>query len=111
MPLIQRKLTVCFTIIQMGSREMGDVIEPAKKTPSLFRNYISLGAAAVALASLASIVLLFLVEITGRRSSPYIGIFAWVILPGILVFSLMVFFWGAVRERRWGHRVPHHRSK
>jgi hypothetical protein len=79
---------------------MADEIEPGKKTPSLLRNYISLGAAAVALACLASIVLLLLVEITGRRSSPYIGIFAWVLLPGLLVFSLIVMFWGAVRERR-----------
>ena len=79
---------------------MGDEIEPAKTTPSLFRNYISMGAASVALACLASILLLFLVEITGRRSSPYIGILAWVILPSILVLSLIVMFAGTVRERR-----------
>jgi len=84
----------------MGTPAMGDDIAPVRKTPSLFRNYLSLGAAAVALACLASIVLLFLIEVTGRRSSPYIGIFAWMLLPGVLVLSLVVVFVGAVRERR-----------
>jgi len=67
---------------------------------SLFRNYISLTGAAVALACLASILLLFLVDITGRRSSPYIGIFAWIIIPTILVVSLIVVGFGVLRERR-----------
>ena len=67
---------------------------------SLFRNYISLVGAAVALACLASILLLFLIEVTGRRDSPYIGIFAWVIIPSILVFSLIAIGIGFVRERR-----------
>ena len=67
---------------------------------SLFRNYISLTGAAVALACLASILLLFLVDITGRRSSPYIGIFAWVLIPAILVCSLIVIGIGVLTERR-----------
>ena len=67
---------------------------------SLFRNYISLTGAAVALACLASILLLFLVDITGRRSSPYIGIFAWVIIPAVLVCGLIAIAIGALRERR-----------
>jgi nitrate/TMAO reductase-like tetraheme cytochrome c subunit len=67
---------------------------------SLFRNYISLAGVAVALACLASILLLFLVDITGRRSSPYIGILAWVIIPAILVCSLIAIGVGVWRERR-----------
>jgi len=67
---------------------------------SLFRNYVSMVASAVAVACLASILLLFLLETTGRRSSPYIGIFAWVIIPAILVCSLIVMVLGALRERR-----------
>ena len=54
----------------------------------------------MALACLASILLLFLIEITGRRDSPYIGIFAWVIIPAILVCSLIAVGIGVVRERR-----------
>ncbi|HEX5874429.1 MAG TPA: NapC/NirT family cytochrome c [Pyrinomonadaceae bacterium] len=69
-------------------------------TTRLFRNYISLVGSAVALACLASILLLFLIEITGRRNSPYIGIFAWVIIPSILICSLIAVGVGVVRERR-----------
>lgn len=67
---------------------------------SLFRNYISMAGSAVAIACLASILLLFLVDITGRRSSPYIGIFAWIIIPAILICSLIAIAIGAIRERR-----------
>lgn len=67
---------------------------------SLFRNYISMVGAAVAFACLASILLLFLVDITGRRNSPYIGIFAWVIIPSILICSLLAIAVGLLRERR-----------
>jgi len=67
---------------------------------SLFRNYVSMVASAVAVACLASILLLFLLETTGRRSSPYIGIFAWMIIPAILICSLIVMVVGALRERR-----------
>ena len=79
---------------------MSDDVEPAPKAPSLFRNYISLVGSAVALACLASIVLLFLIDVTGRRESPYIGIFAWVIIPSILICSLVVIAIGLRRERR-----------
>jgi len=72
---------------------------------SLFRNYISLVGSAVALACLASILLLFLIEVTGRRSNPYIGIFAWMILPSILVCSLIGITVGLLRERRRRHRL------
>jgi nitrate/TMAO reductase-like tetraheme cytochrome c subunit len=71
-----------------------------KKLPSLFRNYISLVGAAIVLACLASILLLFLIEITGTNRSPYIGIFAWVLLPSILVFGMIVIGIGMLTERR-----------
>lgn len=72
---------------------------------SLLRNYISLFGSAIALACLASILLLFLIEITGRRESPYIGIFAWVIIPSILVVSLIAVVLGLLRERRRRQRL------
>ena len=71
-----------------------------QKTPGLFHNYISLIGSAIVLACLASILLLFLIEITGTNSSPYIGIFAWVVLPSILVFGLVVIAVGMLLERR-----------
>ena len=80
------------------------------KTPSLFHNYISLVGAAIVLACLASILLLFLIEITGTNGSPYVGIFAWVILPSILVFGLMVVGFGMFVERR-RRRSPSHAER
>jgi hypothetical protein len=73
--------------------------EPAKPT-SLFDNYISWIGGAIALAALASILLLFLIEVTGRATTPYVGIFAWVILPGILIVGLVVILVGVLLERR-----------
>jgi len=83
---------------------MSEETEVVKKPPSLFQNYISLIGGAVVAACLACILLLFLIEVTGARSTPYVGIFAWVILPSILVVGLLVIFIGAVIERRSRHR-------
>jgi hypothetical protein len=79
---------------------MSDEIESVQQRPGLFRNYVSLIGAAIAVACLASILLLFLIEVTGRRSTPYIGIFAWVIIPSILVASFILIGIGLLRERR-----------
>ena len=79
---------------------MAAEIEPVKKTPSLLNNYMSFVGSAIVLACLASILLLFLIEVTGARSTPYIGIFAWVIIPSILVVGLLIILIGAILERR-----------
>jgi len=79
---------------------MSEETEAVQKSPSLFHNYISLVGTAIVLACLASILLLFLIEITGTNSTPYIGIFAWVILPSILVFGLIVIATGMLVTRR-----------
>ncbi len=71
-----------------------------RKTPGLIQNYISFFGLALVFACLASIFLLFLIELSGRESSPYVGIFAWVILPSFLVFGLAVVIFGMIRERR-----------
>jgi len=79
---------------------MDEETDTVQKTPSLFHNYLSLVGAAIVLACLASILLLFLIEATGSNQSPYIGIFAWIIIPSILVFGLLVVGIGMLRERR-----------
>ena len=70
------------------------------KAPTLFRNYISFVGAAIALASVVSVVLLFLLEITSTAENPYLGILTYIILPSILLFGLFVLFLGAILERR-----------
>jgi nitrate/TMAO reductase-like tetraheme cytochrome c subunit len=86
---------------------MDEETDAVQKTPSLFHNYISLVGAAIVLACLASILLLFLIEITATNPTPYIGIFAWVILPSILVFGLIVIVIGMWVQRRRRRNLSH----
>jgi nitrate/TMAO reductase-like tetraheme cytochrome c subunit len=76
--------------------------EPTKKRkrPSLFRNMISLGGIAIVISSFAGIVFLFFAEMMGSRDKPYLGIFAYIIFPAIMMFGLMTMFAGAILERR-----------
>jgi hypothetical protein len=83
---------------------MGDD-EAARKTASLFRNYISMVGGAIAIASLVSVVLLFLIEITSKAENPYLGILTYIIFPAILIFGLVVVMAGRMIERRRRHRA------
>ncbi|HCX29405.1 MAG TPA: hypothetical protein DHU55_06475, partial [Blastocatellia bacterium] len=60
---------------------MGEIEPLAPKRPSLFRNYISFVGAAIVIASLASVLLLFLIEITSTVENPYVGILTYIIFP------------------------------
>src|SRR6185503_6869381 len=71
----------------------------ALKRPSLFRNYISFVGAAIVVASLVSVTLLFLIEVTSGGENPYLGILTYIIFPTILMFGLAVVGFGMVRER------------
>lgn len=78
------------------------------KRPSLFRNYISFVGAAIVIASLASVMLLFFIEMTSTAENPYIGILTYIIFPSILLFGLSVVLVGMILERRRRHRdAPH----
>ncbi len=79
---------------------MDDETKLVQKIPSLARNYISFIGAAIALASLSSIVLLLLLELLQTTNAAYLGIFAYVILPSVLVCGLAVFGAGMLLERR-----------
>lgn len=69
------------------------------KVPSLFHNYISFAGMAIAAASLISIILLFLIEITGSSDQPYLGILIYILMPGVMIFGLFIVFLGMIRER------------
>src|SRR5436853_5615666 len=79
---------------------MAEAESIARKRPSLFRNYISLIGAAIVLAGLVSVTLLFLIEITASAPNPYMGILTYIVLPSALVFGLLVIIVGMVLERR-----------
>src|ERR1041384_4271980 len=68
--------------------------------PGLFRNAISLIGAALAIVSFANILFLIFVEYISSRPSPYIGIFAYMLLPGFLVLGLLLIPIGMLIERR-----------
>lgn len=84
---------------------MGQTERTTSKPPSIFRNYISLVGAAIVIASLVSVVLLFLIEITSRGDNPYLGILTYIIFPSILMFGLAVVILGAFLERRRRRRA------
>ncbi len=78
------------------------------KVPTLFRNYISFVGAAISLASLVSVTLLFLIEITSTLQNPYVGIFTYIVFPAILMVGVFVLVLGAFLERRRRRQDPAH---
>ncbi|HXI74631.1 MAG TPA: hypothetical protein VNG94_03535, partial [Pyrinomonadaceae bacterium] len=83
----------------------GGVEQLAPQPPSVFRNYISFVGAAIVIASLVSIILLFLLEITSNAENPYLGILTYIIGPSILMFGLAVVIAGMLIERRRRRRA------
>jgi NapC/NirT cytochrome c family protein len=84
---------------------MSDDEQPISKPPRLFRNYISFVGAAIVIASLASVTLLFLIEITSHQENPYLGILTYIILPSVLILGLFVIGVGMFFERRRRRRA------
>src|SRR5579862_8764139 len=67
------------------------------------RNPISLTGAALALVSLGNIIFLFLLDVLSTTPSPYVGILAYMVAPGFLIFGLLIIAAGAwwdARKRR-----------
>lgn len=74
---------------------------PNEKSPSLFRNYISFTGFAIAAASLTSIGLLILIELTGSAGdNPYSDLVTFILVPSILGFGIFIALAGALWERR-----------
>jgi len=74
---------------------------------NLLRNYLSLIGLALAAVSLANIIFLFLVDVVSNQPSPYIGIFAYMIMPAFLVLGLLLVPVGMwfERQRRLRHEA------
>jgi hypothetical protein len=67
---------------------------------ALTRNPLSLLGTAIATASAVLIVTLFGIELIGFLGNPYIGILAYMVLPGIFAIGLALIPVGIFRERR-----------
>jgi len=76
-----------------------------QQTPGLIRNPLSLIGAALVLISLANIVFLLLADLFGVRAKPYLGIFAYMIFPAILILGLLIVPLGMLLERRRRRRL------
>src|SRR5215217_1514902 len=77
-----------------------------KRSPTLFRNYVSFAGALIVTAAVVSILLLFLIELTQTSDNPYLGIVTYIILPAFLAFGLIVVVIGMLIERRRRRRSP-----
>jgi hypothetical protein len=72
---------------------------------TLTRNTLSLIGAVIATASAILIITLWVLESVGLEGSPYIGILAYLILPGIFILGLVLIPIGILRQRRRDRRM------
>lgn len=68
--------------------------------PGLYRNWISWMGTAIALVALANILFLLLLDLFGVQTNPYVGIIAYMILPAVLMFGVVLIPFGMLLERR-----------
>ncbi|MBE0566041.1 MAG: NapC/NirT family cytochrome c [Krumholzibacteria bacterium] len=73
---------------------------PRRRFPSSFYNTITLAGTALAAISLGLILFLMALEALSHEHKPYMGIIAFVILPGFLVVGLVVAAIGVLRQQR-----------
>ena len=66
----------------------------------LTRNPISLVGLALSLVALGNILFLFFIDLTNPHPSPYVGILAFMVAPGFLIFGLALVVLGAFYYRR-----------
>ena len=74
--------------------------EPRRRFPSTFYNSITLAGTALAAISLGLILFLMALEALSHEHKPYMGIIAFVILPGFLVVGLALGAIGVLRQQR-----------
>ncbi len=84
---------------------MTETISKKERAPRLTRNFISMSGMAIVVASLASIIFLFLAEMLATRSNPYLGIFTYIIFPAFLIVGLVIVVLGMLIERRRRRRL------
>jgi len=69
------------------------------RPPSLVKNFVSLIGIAIALVAAANIAFLVFIDIMSQHPSPYLGIFAYMLMPGIMVVGLAMVPAGMLIER------------
>ena len=72
---------------------------------AMMRDAVSLTGAAITTASALVFLTLFSVELLGAHGSPYLGILAYLIVPGLFLFGLLLIPIGIWRSRRRDRRL------
>lgn len=78
---------------------MNQKASSVQSTPGLFRNHLSWIGAALSIFGLGTTFFLALIDAWSKRPNPYIGIFAYVVFPAILLLGLLLIPLGMLRER------------
>ena len=76
--------------------------------PGLLRNRLSLSGAALALVTFANIVFMIVRDAGARRPNPYLGIFAYMVLPVFGTLGVVLMLLGAHRERARRRKLAPH---
>jgi hypothetical protein len=89
------------------SNEDSQAVPPSSRRSWLrwLSNPVTLVGAALAAVCLANILFLFLIDLFSSHSSPYIGILAYMVLPGFLILGLLLIPLGYAWERRRQRRL------
>src|SRR4051812_7304912 len=69
------------------------------QTPGLIKNLISFLGIAISLVAAANIAFLVFIDFMSQHPSPYIGILAYMLMPGVMVFGLVMIPAGMLLER------------
>lgn len=85
-------------------RESDDSVSNGEH-PRLVKNLISLTGMAIALVAAANIAFLVFIDFMSAHPSPYLGIFAYMLMPGVMVAGLLMIPAGMLVER---HRRRKH---
>src|SRR3954462_13866512 len=85
---------------EVGPQERKAAAAADQATPGLMKNLVSLVGMAIALVAAANIAFLVFIDVMSEHPSPYIGIFAYMLMPGIMVFGLLLIPVGMLIERR-----------
>src|SRR5579859_3620689 len=75
-------------------------VEPRHGLRMLMRNWISLAGVALAIVSVANILLFVIIDAIAIKPSPYIGILAYMVSPAFLSIGLLLMLVGVLIERR-----------
>jgi nitrate/TMAO reductase-like tetraheme cytochrome c subunit len=75
-------------------------VEPWHRSRMLLRNPVSLAGVALAIVSVANLLLFVLIDAIAAKPGPYIGILAYMVSPAFLILGLILMLFGVLLERR-----------